>query len=93
MLGLHKVKGISMLPSFKDDDHVLSIKTKKLKVNDVIILKTKEHGEVLKRVSGIFSKGIRVKSDNKQYPSELTNDIHSFDRILGRVILRIWIWD
>ena len=89
MLGLHKVKGISMLPSFRDDDHVLSIKTKKLKVNDVIILKTKEHGEVLKRISGIFSTGIKVKSDNKHYPSELTNDIYSFDRILGRVILRI----
>ena len=89
MLGLHKVKGISMLPSFRNDDNVLSIKTKKLKVNDVIILKTKEHGEVLKRISGIFSTGIRVKSDNKQYPSELTDDIHSFDSVLGKVILRI----
>tara|TARA_Y100001970_G_scaffold97981_1_gene123188 strand:- start:1029 stop:1298 length:270 start_codon:yes stop_codon:yes gene_type:complete len=89
MLGFHKVKGISMLPSFKANDYVLSIKTKKLKVNDVIILKTNAYGEVLKRISYISSKVIEVKSDNKEYPSDLTSSTYPLDRILGKVILKI----
>tara|TARA_B100001029_G_scaffold21592_1_gene14496 strand:- start:2451 stop:2720 length:270 start_codon:yes stop_codon:yes gene_type:complete len=89
MLGLHKVKGISMLPSYRANDHVLSIKTRKLKVNDVIVLKTRAHGKVLKRISYISSEGIKVKSDNREYPSDLTNNIYPLDNILGKVILKI----
>ena len=89
MLGLHKVKGISMLPSYRANDHVLSIKTRKLKVSDVIILKTSAYGEVLKRVSFISSEGIKVESDNKEYPSVLTNNIYPLDNILGKVIQKI----
>ena len=79
------MKGISMEPNYCSNDHVFCIKTKKIKVNDVVVLNHKIHGKIIKRVQSINENGLFVSGDNKTYDSSITNECQPIQSIIGRV--------
>ena len=53
-----------MLPSFKPGHIVFARKTRNLSVNDVVVLKTDDNSQIIKRISKIQNSEIRVSGDN-----------------------------
>lgn len=76
-----------MLPSLKPRQHVLSIATKKIKKDDLVIIKDSSDNKLIKRVSWIDNKKIKLISDNKNYPSSKTENIFDSNDLVGKVIL------
>ena len=60
-----------MLPSFKPGQIVLVRKTRNLSVNDVVVLKTHDNSQIIKRISKIRNREIRVFGDNSEYDLSL----------------------
>ena len=58
-----------MLPSFKPGQIVFARKTRNLSVNDVVVLKTHDNSQIIKRISKIQNREIRVSGDNTEYDS------------------------
>ena len=58
-----------MLPSFKPGQIVFARKTRNLSVNDVVVLKTHDNSQIIKRISKIQNREIRVSGDNSEYDS------------------------
>ena len=54
-----------MLPNLKPRQHVLSIATKKIKKNDLVIIQDSLKNKVIKRVCWIEEDKFKVISDNK----------------------------
>ena len=78
-----------MLPNFKSGQIVLARKTRCLSVNDVVVLKTHDNSKIIKRISKIQDKEIRVSGDNSEYDSEYYSQKFNFDSILGKVFFKI----
>lgn len=76
-----------MLPSLKPRQHVLSIATKKIKKDDLVIIKDSSDNKLIKRVSWIDNEKIKLISDNKNYPSSKTENIFDSNDLVGKVIL------
>ena len=53
-----------MLPSFKPGQIVFARKTRNLSINDVVVLKTHDNSQIIKRISKIQDTEIRVSGDN-----------------------------
>ena len=77
-----------MLPSLKPRQHVLSIATKKIKKDDLVIIKDSSDNKLIKRVSWIVNEKIKLISDNKNYPSSKTEIIFDSKDLIGKVILK-----
>ena len=58
-----------MLPSLKPGQIVFARKTRNLSVNDVVVLKTDDNSQIIKRISKIQNREIRVSGDNSEYDS------------------------
>ena len=78
-----------MLPNFKSGQIVLARKTRCLSVNDVVIIKTHDNSQIIKRISKIQDKEIRVSGDNSEYDSEYYSQKFNFDSVLGKVFFKI----
>ena len=78
-----------MLPNFKSGQIVLARKTRCLSVNDVVIIKTHDNSQIIKRISKIQDKEIRVYGDNSEYDSEYYSQKFNFDSVLGKVFFKI----
>ena len=78
-----------MLPNFKSGQIVLARKTKCLSVNDVVVIKTHDNSQIIKRISKIKDKEIRVSGDNSEYDSEYYSQKFNFDSVLGKVFFKI----
>tara|TARA_B100001113_G_scaffold256032_1_gene211330 strand:+ start:45 stop:287 length:243 start_codon:yes stop_codon:yes gene_type:complete len=78
-----------MLPNFKPNDYVLCIKYIPIKLNDVVIVNSKDHGKIIKRVKSIKENSINIFGDNLSYESAASS--HSYDKkdILGKVIFKL----
>ena len=78
-----------MLPNFKSGQIVLARKTRCLSVNDVVVIKTHDNSQIIKRISKIQHKEIRVSGDNSEYDSEYYSQKFNFDSVLGKVFFKI----
>ena len=78
-LGLNKipvlfhVNGTSMYPTIDDGQTVLLEKTKNINVDDIVVAKTSQYGNIIKRVSEIKGDKILLVSDNKNIKYEEIN--------------------
>ena len=89
MISLHRVKGSSMNPNFKNRDIVLSINyLRSLKNNDVVLLDLPNYGVVIKRIKSINGDDLKLVGDNKKYSSPIYKNIYKKENILGKVIFR-----
>ena len=78
-----------MLPNFKSGQIVLARKTRCLSVNDVVVIKTYDNSQIIKRISKIKDKEIRVSGDNSEYDSEYYSQKFNSDSVLGKVFFKI----
>ena len=78
-----------MLPNFKSGQIVIARKTKNLFLNDVIVLKTNDNYEIIKRISYIQDKEIRVTGDNPEYDSKYYSQTFSLNNVVGKVFFKI----
>ena len=84
-----RVKGSSMLPSFKPGQIVFARKTRNLSINDVVVLKTHDNSQIIKRISKIQNREIRVSGDNSEYDSRYYSQKFNSDSVLGKVFFKI----
>ena len=78
-----------MKPTFKDNDYVLTRKTKNIKENDVVVIYLDHYGNIIKRVSSIGVNGVKLQSDNSIYETGSTQGDHKVSEIIGKVIFKI----
>ena len=78
-----------MLPNFKSGQIVLARKTRCLSVDDVVVIKTHDNSQIIKRISKIQDKEIRVSGDNSEYDSEYYSQKFNSDSVLGKVFFKI----
>ena len=78
-----------MLPSFKPGQIVFARKTRNLSVNDVVVLKTHDNSQIIKRISKIQNREIRVSGDNSEYDSRYYSQKFNSDNVLGKVFFKI----
>ena len=78
-----------MLPSLKPGQIVFARKTRNLSVNDVVVLKTHDNSQIIKRISKIQNREIRVSGDNFEYDSRYYSRKFNSDSVLGKVFFKI----
>ena len=78
-----------MLPNFKPGQIVFARKTRNLSVNDVVVLKTHDNSQIIKRISKIQNREIRVSGDNSEYDSRYYSQRLNSDSVLGKVFFKI----
>ena len=71
-----------MLPSLKPSQHVLSIVSKKIKKGDLVVVKDSLNSKFVKRVMWVDDEKFKVVSDNKNYPSHITDKTLSNDNLI-----------
>ena len=77
-----------MLPNLKPRQYVLSIATKKIKIDDLVIVRDYSNEKIIKRVSWIDNDKFKLVSDNKNYPSIKTEKVFESIDLIGKVILK-----
>ena len=78
-----------MLPNFKPGQVVFARRTRNLSVNDVVVLKTHDDSQIIKRISKIQDREIRVLGDNSEYNSRYYSQKFNTDSVLGKVFFKI----
>ena len=78
-----------MLPNFKPGQVVFARRTRNLSVNDVVVLKTHDNSQIIKRISKIQDREIRVLGDNSEYDSRYYSQKFDTDSVLGKVFFKI----
>ena len=78
-----------MLPNFKPGQVVFTRRTRNLSVNDVVVLKTHDNSQIIKRISKIQDREIRVLGDNSEYDSRYYSQKFNSDSVLGKVSFKI----
>ena len=78
-----------MLPNFKPGQVVFARRTRNLSVNDVVVLKTHDDSQIIKRISKIQDREIRVLGDNSEYDSRYYSQKFNIDSVLGKVFFKI----
>ena len=78
-----------MLPNFKPGQVVFARKTRNLSVNDVVVLKTHDNSQIIKRISKIQDREIRVLGDNSEYNSRYYSQKFNTGSVLGKVFFKI----
>ena len=78
-----------MLPNFKPGQVVFARRTRNLSVNDVVVLKTHDNSQIIKRISKIQDREIRVLGDNSEYDSRYYSQKFNTESVLGKVFFKI----
>ena len=60
------VSGTSMVPTLEDGQEVIALKTKNIKVGDIVISRHPTYGLIVKRVATIENSKVYLKSDNRK---------------------------
>ena len=60
------VSGTSMLPTLKDGQNIIVLKTSDFKVGDVVVARHPTYGLIVKRVASIKGDQVYLKGDNRQ---------------------------
>jgi signal peptidase I len=86
-----KIKGISMSPSLKDGDFVVSINPKlsKIKKGDVITFNHSKYGFMIKEIAEVKKEGYIVKGEHYLSTSSESIGLVTKKMIEGKVILKI----
>ena len=77
-----------MLPTFKPNNYVVCLKSKRIKANDVVVLEEENLGKILKRVTFFDGVSLNLEGDNKSYESEVYKKSYNVKDILGKVIFK-----
>jgi phage repressor protein C with HTH and peptisase S24 domain len=77
-----------MLPTFKPNNYVVCLKSKRVKANDVVVLEEENLGKILKRVTFFDGVSLNLEGDNKSYESEVYKKTYNVKDILGKVIFK-----
>ena len=77
-----------MLPTFSNNDYVITRHTNRLKKEDVVVINTEKNIPIIKRIESSFDGEFKVSSDNKAYESDICNKKYNCDDILGKVIFK-----
>ena len=77
-----------MLPTFSNNDYVITRHTNRLKKEDVVVINTEKNIPIIKRIESFFDGEFKVSSDNKAYESHICNKKYNSDDILGKVIFK-----
>jgi len=56
---------------------------------DVVVLKTDDNSQIIKRISKIQNREIRVSGDNSEYDSRYYSQKFNSDSVLGKVFFKI----
>ena len=83
------MKGSSRLPNFKPGQIVFARRTRNLSVNDVVVLKTDDNSRIIKRITKIQNREIKVSGDNSEYDSRYYSQKFNSDSVLGKVFFKI----
>ena len=78
-----------MLPNFKPGQVVFARRTRNLSVNDVVVLKTDDNSRIIKRITKIQNREIKVSGDNSEYDSRYYSQKFNSDSVLGKVFFKI----
>jgi signal peptidase I len=60
------VSGTSMLPTLQDGQDIMVLKTKKVKIGDIVVANHPTYGLIVKRVAAIKGSKVYLKSDNRK---------------------------
>lgn len=60
------VSGTSMLPTLQDGQDIMVLKTKKVKIGEIVVANHPTYGLIVKRVAAIKGSKIYLKSDNRK---------------------------
>jgi len=60
------VSGTSMVPTLKDGQNIILVKTKSFKVGDIVVARHPSYGLIVKRVSQINGGQVYLMSDNRE---------------------------
>tara|TARA_B100000575_G_scaffold135905_1_gene108346 strand:- start:2454 stop:2696 length:243 start_codon:yes stop_codon:yes gene_type:complete len=80
-----------MAPKYLDQDIVITSNIFSAKINDVVVVRSENHGNILKRVISKNKNAFKLQSDNKSYYSEINDSSILRKDILGKVIFKIRI--
>ena len=78
-----------MLPTFSNNDYVMTRRTNFIKKDDVVVINAENNTPIIKRIDSLFDGGFQVSSDNKAYESEICNKQYNYHDILGKVIFKL----
>lgn len=80
-----------MAPEYLDKDIVIVSNIFAPTINDVVVVRSFDHGNILKRVVSKDKNVFKVQGDNSSYNSKINNASFKRKDILGKVILKIRI--
>tara|TARA_B100000683_G_scaffold226201_1_gene225030 strand:- start:204 stop:446 length:243 start_codon:yes stop_codon:yes gene_type:complete len=80
-----------MAPKYLDKDIVIVSNIFPPTINDVVVIRSLDHGNILKRVVSKDRNVFMVQGDNSSYNSTVKNISFKRKDILGKVILKIRI--
>tara|TARA_B100000575_G_scaffold245081_1_gene209493 strand:- start:204 stop:446 length:243 start_codon:yes stop_codon:yes gene_type:complete len=80
-----------MAPKYLDKDIVIVSNIFPPTINDVVVIRSFDHGNILKRVVSKDRDVFMVQGDNSSYNSTVKNISFKRKDILGKVILKIRI--
>tara|TARA_Y100001970_G_scaffold56533_1_gene71613 strand:- start:557 stop:799 length:243 start_codon:yes stop_codon:yes gene_type:complete len=80
-----------MAPKYLDKDIVIVSNIFPPTINDVVVIRSFDHGNILKRVVSKDRDVFMVQGDNSSYNSTVKNTSFKRKDILGKVILKIRI--
>tara|TARA_Y100001936_G_scaffold29415_1_gene27567 strand:- start:206 stop:448 length:243 start_codon:yes stop_codon:yes gene_type:complete len=80
-----------MAPKYLDKDIVIVSNIFPPTINDVVVIRSFDHGNILKRVVSKDRNVFMVQGDNSSYNSTVKNVSFKRKDILGKVILKIRI--
>ena len=78
-----------MSPTLVSGQVFMSLTVKNYRVGDVIILRTKQAGSIVKRISAINNGLISVCGDNKNAESSLCYQSYGKEDVVGKMVLKI----
>ena len=77
-----------MLPTFSNNDYVMTRHTRSLKKDDLVVINAENNTPIIKRIKSLYDGEFQVSSDNKAYESEICNKKYNCDDILGKFIFK-----
>lgn len=67
MIGIIKVKGVSMTPALNDGDYIITLKPRTPpRAGFIYVMMHERHGRIIKRLSHIDDQGAHYMSDNPE---------------------------
>ena len=69
-----QVSGTSMVPTLQDGQNIMVLKTKDLKINDIVVAYHPQYGWIVKRLTEINGSQVYLKADNKNVEVSTTEN-------------------